>query len=44
MTRRGGGIKLDQRMDLPANRTNDLRADPRLGQEMKLLMGAMEEE
>jgi len=44
MTRRKGGIKLDRRMDLPAQRTNDLRSDPRLGHEMKLLMGAMEEE
>ena len=39
-----GGIKLDRRIDLPAERTNDLRSDPRLGHEMKLLMGAMEEE
>ena len=44
MTRRRGGIKLDRRMDLPPERTNDLRSDPRLGQEMKLLMSAMEEE
>jgi NitT/TauT family transport system ATP-binding protein len=44
MTRRKGGIKLDRRMDLPVERTNDLRSDPRLGHEMKVLMGAMEEE
>ena len=44
MTRRKGGIKLDRRMDLPAERTNDLRSDARLGHEMKLLMSAMEEE
>jgi hypothetical protein len=31
-------------MDLPAQRTNDLRSDARLAHEMKLLMGAMEEE
>ena len=44
MTRRKGGIKLDRRIGLPAERANDLRSDPRLGHEMKLLMGAMEEE
>ena len=44
MTRRKGGIKLDRRTDLPAERTNDLRSDRRLGHEMKLLMDAMEEE
>jgi NitT/TauT family transport system ATP-binding protein len=44
MTRRKGGIKLDRRMDLPPERTNDLRSDRRLGHEMKLLMDAMEEE
>jgi NitT/TauT family transport system ATP-binding protein len=44
LARRGGRIRLDRRVDLPAQRTNDLRSDPRLGDEMKLLMGAMEEE
>ena len=44
LARRGGKIRLDRRIDLPAERTNDLRSDPRLGHEMKLLMGAMEEE
>ena len=44
LARRKGGIKLDRRIDLPPERTNDLRSDPRLGHEMKLLMGAMEEE
>ena len=44
LERRGGAIKLDRRMELPAERTNDLRADPRLGREMKLLLASMEEE
>ncbi|MCU1338167.1 MAG: transporter, ATP-binding protein [Bryobacterales bacterium] len=44
LARRKGRIKLDRRLDLPPERTNDLRSDPRLGYEMKLLMGAMEEE
>ena len=48
LARRGGKIRLDRRIDLPSARTNDMRSDPhlgqRLGQEMKLLMGAMEEE
>jgi NitT/TauT family transport system ATP-binding protein len=44
MTRRGGKIRLDRRIDLPTGRTNDLRSDPHLGNEMKLLMAAMEEE
>ncbi len=44
LARRGGRIKLDRRMDLPPERSNDLRSDPRLGQEMKILLGAMEEE
>jgi NitT/TauT family transport system ATP-binding protein len=44
LARRGGKIRLDGRVDLPPERTNDLRSDPRLGHEMKLLMGAMEEE
>jgi NitT/TauT family transport system ATP-binding protein len=44
LARRGGKIRLDRRVELPPGRSNDLRSDPRLGQEMKLLMGAMEEE
>jgi NitT/TauT family transport system ATP-binding protein len=44
LARRGGAIRLDRNIDLPAERTNDLRSDARLGYEMKLLMGAMEEE
>jgi NitT/TauT family transport system ATP-binding protein len=44
LARRGGNIRLDRRNLLPAERGNDLRSDPRLGDEMKLLMGAMEEE
>jgi NitT/TauT family transport system ATP-binding protein len=44
LARRDGKIRLDRRVDLPPARTNELRSDPRLGQEMKLLMGAMEEE
>ena len=44
LARRGGRIKLDRRLDMPNDRTNDLRSDPRLGHEMKFLMGAMEEE
>lgn len=43
MARRGGGIRLDRRMELPEARTNELRADPRLGQEMKALLEAIEE-
>jgi NitT/TauT family transport system ATP-binding protein len=42
--RRGGGIKLDRRLELPEARTNDLRTDTRLAREMKLLLSAMEEE
>jgi len=44
LSRRGGRIRLDRRVDLPAERTNEFRSDPRLGSEMKLLMQAMEEE
>jgi NitT/TauT family transport system ATP-binding protein len=44
LSRRGGRIKLDRRMELPPERNNDLRSEPRLGQEMKSLMAAMEEE
>src|SRR5262249_38372135 len=42
--RRGGAIKLDRCIRLPRERSNELRADPRLGEEMKVLFTAMEEE
>jgi NitT/TauT family transport system ATP-binding protein len=41
--RRGGAIKLDRRLELPNVRNNDLRGDSRLGEEMRLLLGAIEE-
>ena len=44
LAKRGGGIKLDRRLDLPLERNDDLRMDPRLGHEMKVLLSAMEEE
>ncbi len=44
LARRGGKIRLDRHIDLPPRRDNELRSDPRLGYEMTLLMGAMEEE
>jgi NitT/TauT family transport system ATP-binding protein len=44
LARRGGKIRLDRQVDLPLERTNDLRSDARLGHEMKFLMSAMEEE
>jgi len=44
LARRGGAIKLDRRMDLPAARDTALRTDPRLGREMQALLSAMEEE
>jgi NitT/TauT family transport system ATP-binding protein len=44
LTKRGGGIKLDRSLDLPAERTDALRMDPRLGREMQTLLSAMEEE
>ena len=44
LTRRHGNIKLDQSIDLPAERTNDLRSDPALGEQMRVLLAAMEEE
>jgi len=43
LARSGGAIKLDRRLELPAVRNNELRGDPRLGQEMRLLLGAIEE-
>ena len=44
LARRGGVIKLDRRLDLPPERNDDLRGDPRLGREMKILLEGMEEE
>ena len=44
LTRRRGGIKLDRRLNLPLERDDELRVDPRLAAEMKILFGAMEEE
>ena len=44
MSRRGGNVKVDRRLDLPPERDNELRADPRLGREMRILLAAMEEE
>lgn len=44
LTRRGGGIKLDKRIDLPHERGNDFRSDPRLGREMQELFAVMEED
>ncbi len=44
LTRRGCGVKLDRRLDLPRARDNDLRLSPQLAVEMQALLGAMEEE
>jgi len=44
LARRGGRIRLDRRLDLPEARDTTLRADPQLGREMQILLGAMEEE
>lgn len=43
MSRRGGQFKLDCTLDLPLERTNELRTDARLGSEMKRLLVAMED-
>jgi NitT/TauT family transport system ATP-binding protein len=43
LSRRGGKIKMDRRLDLP-DRNDELRMDPRYGVEMKALLQAMEEE
>jgi NitT/TauT family transport system ATP-binding protein len=43
LSRRGGRITLDKQIMLPAERNNELRGDPRLGQEMRVLLGAIEE-
>jgi len=44
LARRGGSIKLDHRFHLPDARSQELRLDPRLAAEMKVLLDAMEEE
>ena len=44
LARRQGKIKLDRRLELPQERSNELRTSPELGREMKLLLTAMEEE
>ena len=44
LARRGGKIKLDRRLELPSDRSTELRTSPELGREMKLLLAAMEEE
>jgi NitT/TauT family transport system ATP-binding protein len=44
MTRRGGRIKLDRRIDLPSRRDNELRSGAALGREMAILLSSMEEE
>jgi NitT/TauT family transport system ATP-binding protein len=41
--KRGGNVTLDRRIDLPEQRSNELRGDPRIGLEMKALLGAIEE-
>ncbi len=43
LSRRGGRINFDRQIALPAERDNDLRGDPRLGKEMRVLLGAVEE-
>jgi len=44
LARRGGSIKVDRALDLPTERRAELRTDPRMGREMKILLDAMEEE
>jgi NitT/TauT family transport system ATP-binding protein len=43
LSRRGGRITLDKQIELPPERSNELRGDPRMGQEMRVLLGAIEE-
>jgi NitT/TauT family transport system ATP-binding protein len=43
LSRRGGRITLDRQIMLPTDRNNELRGDPRMGQEMRVLLGAIEE-
>ena len=44
LARRRGQIKLDRSLDLPAERSQELRTSPELGREMRMLLTAMEEE
>jgi NitT/TauT family transport system ATP-binding protein len=44
LARRGGVINLDRRLDFPVERKAELRTDPQMGREMKILRNAMEEE
>lgn len=44
LARRRGHIKLDRKLDLPSDRTDELRTDARMGREMSALLAAMEEE
>jgi NitT/TauT family transport system ATP-binding protein len=43
MSRNGGSIKLDHRLALPSDRTNELRGDPLMAREMKILLEAIGE-
>lgn len=43
MGKRGGNITLDRRMELPEERTNQLRGDARMAAEVKALLAAIEE-
>ncbi len=44
LTRKGCGIKLDRRLELPQVRDNEMRAMPEFASEMQGLLAAMEEE
>jgi len=44
LARREGRIKLDRRLELPGERTNELRGDARFAEESKLLLDQMEEQ
>ena len=44
LARHKGHIKLDRRLNLPLERTNQLRGDPRFAEESKLLLDQMEEQ
>jgi NitT/TauT family transport system ATP-binding protein len=44
LTGKGGGVKLDRRLELPRIRNNELRVSPQLAHEMQALLSAMEEE
>ena len=44
LARRGGGIRLDRRLDLPRTRSNELRVSAQFAREMETLLHAMEEE